>query len=219
MLASDVMVRNVVTVHPDTDVADAIKLLAEHDVSALPVLDDAGNLVGMLSEADLIHRVEIGTEKHRPWWVEAVTGASTLATEFAKSHGKKVGEVMATGVISVSEDTALSEIAALFERKRIKRVPVVKDGKLVGIVSRSNLIQALASAVGRVDQHDETDRQIRLELLSRLKDQKWTGFGDRNVTVGTASCISGGSSVLRKSERHCLRLPRASPEYRVFPMK
>jgi CBS domain-containing protein len=184
MLASDVMVRNVATVHPDTDVADAIKLLAEHDVSALPVLDDAGNLVGMLSEADLIHRVEIGTEKHRPWWVEAVTGASTLATEFAKSHGKKVGEVMATGVISVSEGTPLSEIAALFERKRIKRVPVVKDGKLVGIVSRSNLIQALASAVVRVDQHDETDRQIRLELLSRLKDQKWTGFGDRNVTVG-----------------------------------
>jgi CBS domain-containing protein len=184
MLASDVMVRNVVSVHPDTDVADAIKLLAEHDVSALPVLDDAGNLVGMLSEADLIHRVEIGTEKHRPWWVEAVTGASTLATEFAKSHGKKVGEVMATGVISVSEGTPLSEIAALFERKRIKRVPVVKDGKLVGIVSRSNLIQALASAVVRVDQHDETDRQIRLELLSRLKDQKWTGFGDRNVTVG-----------------------------------
>jgi len=184
MLASDVMVRNVVTVHPDTDVADAIKLLAEHDVSALPVLDDAGNLVGMLSEADLIHRVEIGSERHRPWWVEAVTGASTLATEFAKSHGKKVGEVMATGVISVSEDTPLSEIAALFERKRIKRVPVVKDGKLVGMVSRSNLIQALASAVGRVDQHDETDRQIRLELLSRLKDQKWTGFGDRNVTVG-----------------------------------
>jgi CBS domain-containing protein len=184
MLASDVMVRNVVTVHPDTDVADAIKLLAEHDVSALPVLDHAGNLVGMLSEADLIHRVEIGTEKHRPWWVEAVTGASTLATEFAKSHGKKVGEVMATGVISVSEGTPLSEIAALFERKRIKRVPVVKDGKLVGIVSRSNLIQALASAVVRVDQHDETDRQIRLELLSRLKDQKWTGFGDRNVTVG-----------------------------------
>jgi CBS domain-containing protein len=184
MLASDVMVRNVVSVRPDTDVADAIKLLAEHDVSALPVLDDAGNLVGMLSEADLIHRVEIGTEKHRPWWVEAVTGASTLATEFAKSHGKKVGEVMATGVISVSEGTPLSEIAALFERKRIKRVPVVKDGKLVGIVSRSNLIQALASAVVRVDQHDETDRQIRLELLSRLKDQKWTGFGDRNVTVG-----------------------------------
>ena len=81
MRAIDVMVRDVVTVHPDTDVADAIKLLSEHDVSALPVLDAAANLVGMLSEADLIHRVEIGTEKHRPWWQEAVTGASTLAAD------------------------------------------------------------------------------------------------------------------------------------------
>ena len=142
-----------------------------------------GNLIGMLSEADLIHRAEIGTEKHRPWWLEAVTGASTLAEEFAKSHGKKVGEVMTDGVISVAEETPLSEIAALFERKRIKRVPVVKDGKLVGIVSRSNLIQALASAVGHIDRHDETDRQIRFQLLSRLKDQPWTGFGERNITV------------------------------------
>jgi CBS domain-containing protein len=184
MRAIDVMVRDIVTVHTDTDVADAVKLLSEHDISALPVVDESGNLIGMLSEADLIHRSEIGTEKHRPWWQEAVTGASTLAEEFAKSHGKKVGEVMTDGVITVTEDTPLSEIAALFERKRIKRVPVVKDGKLVGIVSRSNLIQALASVVGRMDQHDETDRQIRLELLSRLKDQPWTGFGDRNITVG-----------------------------------
>ena len=184
MRAIDVMVRDVVTVHPDTDVAEAIKLLAENDVSALPVLDEEGNLVGVLSEADLIHRAEIGTEKHRPWWLEAVTGASTLAEEFAKSYGKKVGEVMTDGVISVAEETPLFEIAALFERKRIKRVPVVKDGKLVGIVSRSNLIQALASVIGRVDEHDDTDREIRLEFLARLKAQPWTGFGDRNITVG-----------------------------------
>jgi CBS domain-containing protein len=179
MRAFDVMVRDVVTAHPETDVAEAIKLLTEHDVSALPVLDGRGGLVGMLSEADLIHRVEIGTEKRRPWWVEAMTGASTLATEFAKSHGAKVGEVMTTGVISVSEDTPLSEIAAVLERNRIKRVPVVKDGKLIGIVSRANLIQALASVVGRIDQHNETDRRIRLDLLSRLREQTWTDFGRR----------------------------------------
>jgi len=183
MRAIDVMVRDVVTVRSDTDVADAVKLLSEHDVSALPVVDEAGNLVGMLSEADLIHRVEIGTEKHRPWWLEAVTGASTLAEEFAKSHGKRVDEIMTSGAISVSEDTPLSEIATLFERKRIKRVPVIKDGKLVGVVSQSNLIQALASVVGRMDQHDETDRQIRLELQARLQQQSWTDFGSRNITV------------------------------------
>ena len=110
MRAIDVMVHDVVTVHPDTDVADAINLLAEHDVSALPVVDAERRLVGILSEADLIHRVEIDTEKHRPWWLEAVTGASTLAEEFAKSHGKRVGEVMSPEVVSVAEDTPLSEI-------------------------------------------------------------------------------------------------------------
>jgi len=183
MRAIDVMVREVATVHPETDVSDAVKLLAEHDVSALPVVDTTGNLVGILSEADLIRRVEIGTEKRRPWWLEAVTGANTLAEDFAKSHGKKVGEAMTGEVVSVSEETPLSEIAGIFERKRIKRVPVVKDGKLVGIVSRSNLIQALASVVGRVDQHDETDRQIRLEVMSRLEQQSWTDFGSRNITV------------------------------------
>jgi len=183
MRAIDVMVRDVVTVRPETDLADAVKLLAEHDASALPVVDAENNVVGILSEADLIRRAEIGTEKHRPWWLEAVTGAATLAHEFAKSHGERVGEIMISDVVSVSEDTQLSEIAALLERKRIKRVPVTKDGKLVGVVSQSNLIQALASVVGRIDQHDETDRHIRLDLLSRLQQQSWTDFGSRNITV------------------------------------
>jgi len=177
-----------------------------------------GNLIGMLSEADLIHRAEIGTEKHRPWWLEAVTGATTLAEEFAKSHGKKVGEVMTTGVISVTEETTLSEIAALLERKRIKRVPVVKDGKLVGILSRTNLIQALASVIGRVDQHDETDRQIRLELLSRLKNQKWTGFGDRNVTVGSGVVHLWGAGRFggraQGTARACRKRARCDPRCR-----
>ena len=184
MQASDVMSRSVVTARPETDLAEAVKLLAEHDVSALPVIDAENNLVGILSEADLIRRVEIGTEKHRSWWLEAATGAATLAREYAKSHGEKVAEIMTSDVVSVAEDAPLSEIAALLERKRIKRVPVVKDGKLVGIVSRSNLIQALASVVGHIDQPAASDRQIRLELLSRLEAQSWTDFGSRNITVG-----------------------------------
>jgi CBS domain-containing protein len=183
MRASDVMVRDVVTVRPETELAEAVKLLAEYDVSALPVIDGENNLVGILSEADLIHRVEIGTEKHRSWWLEAVTGAATLAEEFAKEHGREVGEIMTPEVVSVAEDTPLSEIAALLERKRIKRVPVVRNGKLVGIVSRSNLVQALASVAGHIEPA-ESDRQIRLELLSRLEQQSWTDFGSRNVTVG-----------------------------------
>lgn len=184
MRAIDVMVRDVITVRPDTGVAEAIKLLSKHDVSALPVVDAQAHLIGILSEADLIHRAEIGTEKRRPWWLEAVTGAATLAEEFAKSHGKKVGELMTTEVVSATEDTPLAEIAALLERKRIKRVPITRHGKLVGVVSRSNLIQALASVVGRGEETGDRDLDIRHELLDRLeKQQSWTDFGGRNVIV------------------------------------
>jgi len=204
MRAIDVMVRDVVTVRADTDVADAIKLLGEHDVSALPVVDAGGHVIGIISEADLIHRVELGTEKHRPWWLEAVTGASALAEDFAKSHGKKVEELMTREVVSADEDTPLSEIAALLERKRIKRVPILRHGKLVGMVSRSNLIQALASIVeGQSEEHSNSDLEIRHELLARLADQSWTDFGSRNVIV-TEGTVHLWGLVSSDSERKAL---------------
>jgi len=178
------MVHDVVTVRPDDDVSHAAQLLVDHDVSALPVVDANGRVVGILSEADLLHREEIGTEKQRPWWLEAITPINTLAVDYAKSHGRKVEEIMSTQVVSVAEDTPISEIATVLERKRIKRVPVLKEGKLVGIVSRTNLIQALASATAGTDEHSrESDRAIRLELLSRLGARPWSGFGERNVVV------------------------------------
>jgi CBS domain-containing protein len=187
MKALDVMVRDVVTIKPDDPVAEAVRLLAEHDVSALPVVDNNENVVGVISEADLLHREEIGTEKHRPWWLEAVTPASTLAGEFAKSHGRRVEEVMSTDVVSAAEDTPLGEIATILERHRIKRVPILRGGKLVGIVSRSNLIQALASsrAPAGGGAGADADRKIRSELLDRLGHQDWTDFGQRNVIVNS----------------------------------
>jgi CBS domain-containing protein len=187
MKALDVMVRDVVTVRPDDTVADAVRLLAEHDVSALPVVDIDDNVVGVISEADLVHREEIGTEKHRSWWLEAMTPASTLAGEFAKSHGRRVNKVMSTDVVSAAEDTPLGEIATILERYRIKRVPILRGGKLVGIVSRSNLIQALASsrAPAAAGSGADADRKIRSELLDRLGHQDWTDFGERNVIVNS----------------------------------
>src|SRR5262249_5978470 len=182
MKAMDVMVRDVVTVKPETDVASAIKLLIEHDISALPVVDDGGKVVGVISEADLVRRTGIGTEKQRPWWLEALTPGSMLAAEFAKAHGLRVSEIMSPHVVSASEETSLEEIATLLEKHRIKRVPIIEDGKLVGIVSRSNLIQALASSL-QAEPAEETDREIRQELLSRLADQDWTDFRSRNIIV------------------------------------
>jgi CBS domain-containing protein len=184
MKAQDVMVRDVVTVAPDTKVAEAVALLVKHDISALPVVDANGNLVGILSEADLLQREELGAEHHHPWWMETLMPASKLAEEFSKAHGKTVTEVMSTDVISAREDTPVSEIAALLERHRIKRVPIVSDGKVVGIVSRSNLIQALASSKPASEPKSATDRSIRLELLERLgEQQRWTDFGSRNIIV------------------------------------
>jgi CBS domain-containing protein len=184
MKALDVMVRNVITVKADDQVAEAVKLLAEHDISALPVVDDGNNVVGIISEADLLRRQEIGTEKHRPVADEAVTPASTLAGAFAKSHGGRVAEVMSTDVVSAAENTPLGEIATMLERHRIKRVPVLRGGKLVGIVSRSNLIQALASSRAPASgAGGEADRKIRHELLDRLGQEDWTDFGERNVIV------------------------------------
>lgn len=183
MNAIDIMVRDVATVTPDDTVADAIKLLISHDVSALPVVDDDHHVIGMISESDLVHREEIGTEKHRPWWLEALTPASTLATEFAKSHGRRVAEVMSTKVVSATEDTPLGEIANLLEKHRIKRVAILRDGKLVGMVSQSNLIQAIASAQSTAATAVDSDRAIRGEILDRLSHQDWTDFGSRNVIV------------------------------------
>jgi len=183
MKARDVMVRDVITIGPRDSVAHAAKLIAQNDVSALPVIDDHGRLVGLISEGDLMNREEIGTEIHHPWWIEAVTPGATLAAEFAKSHGKRVEEVMSENVITATEDTSLADIAALLERNRIKRVPILRDGELVGIVSRSNLVQALASNGAASTASLDTNRVIREELLSRLEQQSWTDFGSRNIIV------------------------------------
>ena len=109
MKAEDVLVRDRLTVNPQTSIADAIKLLAKHDVSALPVVDRDYRLVGILSEADLLEREELGASHRHPWWIEAITPASQLAEEFAKAHGKTVVQFMSTHVISASETTPLSK--------------------------------------------------------------------------------------------------------------
>jgi CBS domain-containing protein len=183
MKARDVMVSPVITVNPDASVREVAQTLLERRISAVPVVDDEGDVVGIISEADLMRREELDTETHRPWWIEAMTPASTLAKEFAKSHGHRVGEIMSREVVSAMEDASLAEIATLLEKYHIKRVPILRDGKLVGIVSRSNLIQALASAHPELGASHDADREIRLDVLSRLADQDWTDFGSRNVIV------------------------------------
>jgi len=186
MRASDVMTSNVVSVLPETTIHDLARLLVRHRISAAPVVDEKGRVIGMISEGDLLRRQEIGTEKRADrgsWWLEML-GSDGGATDYIKSHALTVGEIMSREHVCVNEDTTLAEIAAVLESHHIKRVPVLRDGLLVGIVSRSNLVQALASALA-VEPAPEavaTDMEIRAMLMSDLVGRGW-GFPGRNIVV------------------------------------
>jgi CBS-domain-containing membrane protein len=174
----------VIAIGEDATVPEAAKLLADHGISAVPVVDKKSRVIGMVSEGDLLHRAETGTERRRSWWLEMVSSTNQLAGEYIKSHSGKVTDVMTRDVLSVTEETAVADIAVLLETNRIKRVPVLRDGKLVGIVSRANLVRALATTINEAaDTAEADDRSIREKLLAELKAQKWAEVSPANVTV------------------------------------
>ena len=195
MRALDVMTTEVLTVDVNTTVRAVAALLSERGISGVPVVDAANRVIGIVSEGDLLHRAEIDTERRgkrrRSWWLHSL--ASDLASDYVKSHGRNVADVMTREVISVSETTELADIAMLLETHGIKRVPVVKDGKLVGIISRANLVRALAAtertAPTTADSDEETirnrvlDEQIRKRLLDELSRLEWTNIYAADVIV------------------------------------
>ena len=173
MKAADVMTRNVFSIPPDAPLMQAVRIMLQHHISGLPVIDAERNLLGIVTEGDLLRRVEIGTQRRRPRWLEFVMGPGRLATEYAHACGRKVHEVMTRDVHTVSDDAPLDEIVQLMERHRIKRLPVLCGGKLVGIVTRANLLRALASVAREVKPANADDRAIRERLLKELKNQPW----------------------------------------------
>jgi CBS domain-containing protein len=177
------MTRNVVTVDEEASVQEAAALMLRHRVSALPVLDRSGKLVGIVSEGDLMRRAELGTERERSWWLELITANSDLAEDYVKAHGRKVGEVMTRKPITASPNTPINEIAVLLEEHAIKRVPILDRGKLVGIVARANLLQALAGLkLAAPASKAGKDAEIREEILARLSGAPWRPWL-LNVTV------------------------------------
>src|SRR6516165_8065770 len=178
MRAMDVMTTNVITVEPDTAVQELATLLSDRGISGVPVLDRDNRLVGVVSEGDLLHRAETGTERRtqrrRSRWLDNFASDQEAARDYVKAHGRTVREIMTRDVISVSDTTELADIATLLETRRIRRVPVVRDGQLVGIISRANLVRALA--VTRSDPASEVnndDRTIREKQLAELMEQEW----------------------------------------------
>ena len=204
MKARDVMISSVISVKPSSSVHEAANTLLERRISAVPVVDDQGKLVGIVSEGDLLHRAEAGTERRRSWWLRALTGDETLAVEYTKVHGRKVSDVMTRNVITAAPDAPLHEIAALLEKNAIKRVPIVENGQVVGIVSRANLIQAVASARTHMDV-PLPDGAIRDALMAHLQQQPWAHLTLLSVTV-SGGIVDLSGFVESDAERNAMRV-------------
>lgn len=185
MIVSDVMTRKVLSVKPDDTVEHAATLMLRHGISGLFVVDDKDTLTGVLTEGDLLRRDEIGTQRHRPWWLRVFVSPGRQALDFTHTHGRRVSDVMTPEVITVACDAALEDVVVLMEKQRIKRVAVVEDGRMVGVVSRSDLLRALLSRV-RDEKAPETqadDRTIRDSVLAAFERTSWAPMTTLNVTV------------------------------------
>lgn len=239
MRAMDVMTTNVITVTPEASVQEVAKVLSERGISGVPVVDADNRLIGIVSEGDLLHRVETGTERRpdrtrrrRSWWLDTIASDEELARDYVKSHGRTARDVMTPEVVSVTDTTDLAEIATLLETKRIKRVPVLKDGKLVGIISRANLMRALAAAGTQLTTDAAVDdRTIRQRLLAELKEQEWVHtwasdiiVSDRVVHIWVADdrpphqrqalrVAAGNTPGVRKVEEHLVPAPLIPPAF------
>jgi CBS domain-containing protein len=183
MKAEDVMTRHVISIDPDATVLQAARIMLQHRISGLPVIDKAGKLVGIISEGDFLRRRETKTEHRRSRWLEFIMGPGRIADEYTHTHGSKVSEVMSVDVQAVTDSTSLEEIVELMERRRIKRVPVLCGGEVVGIVTRSNLMHAMVSLARGAHAPAESDSAIRDSLLDEMKKQQWAPSATANVVV------------------------------------
>jgi CBS domain-containing protein len=211
MNAKDVMTTEVVTVSPETTVQDLAKILSEKGISGTPVVDADQRLVGIVSEGDLLHRAETGTERRvqrrRSWWLESVAAEQEMARDYVKAHGRTVADIMTREVITAEETTDLADLAMLLETRRVKRVPVVSGGKLVGIVSRANLVRALAttSSAPKIVA-DTDDRTIREQLLAELRRQQWANIWAADIMVRDRVVHVWFSADESETERQAVRV-------------
>jgi CBS domain-containing protein len=203
--AAEVMTVGVATIRSDATLRDAARLMLQHGVSGLPVVDADDRLVGILTEGDFLRRVETGTERRHPRWLEFLLGPGRLADEYAHSHGRKVEEVMTPEVITVSQDTPLQDVVRIMESRRIKRVPVTKQGRVVGIISRANLVQALARLAEEAPPSHPDDEALRRQILAEIDKQPWSPRSSINVIVRNRVAELWGT-ILDERERQALRI-------------
>ena len=183
MIVADVMTRNVISVSPDATIEHAAKLMLERGISGLFVVDHDGRLAGVITEGDLLRRDELGTQRHRPWWLRLLVSPGRQAADFTRTHGRKVDDVMTHDVVTVGVNEPLDQVVELMEQHRIKRVPVTEDGKVVGVVSRADLLRALVVSTRTEDPVDNDDRSVREAIMDALDREAWAPMTSLNVTV------------------------------------
>jgi len=206
MKARDVMTTDLVTVGPEASVAETAQLMLDHRISAVPVVAPDGAVIGIVSEGDLIRRVEAGTARPPSRWRALLTSEAALAAEYVKSHARSVRDLMVAPVISVTEDVPLATIADLMESHRIKRVVVLRDGKLAGIVSRSNLLEALVAPQGaKSGPAAAADLEIRDRVIAEINRQPW-GSAKVSRVVVTDGIVHLWGSVLTDEEQQATRV-------------
>jgi CBS-domain-containing membrane protein len=192
MKAEDIMTRDVVTVGPNASVHEAAALMAKHRISGIPVTTAGNRLLGIVSEGDLVERAEVGAEPSGKWWLEGLSNPQAMADRYVKAHGGTVAEVMTRQVATVRSDADLGEVANVLRTHRVKRVPVVQDGKLLGIVTRSDIVEAVSGAMGPVAATIRTDSDLQRAILERMRGEPWLDTSYVNLSVAKGKVSVGG---------------------------
>ncbi|HXZ00429.1 MAG TPA: CBS domain-containing protein [Stellaceae bacterium] len=205
MKVSDIMTRGAVTVTADSTIEAAARLMLSHRISGLPVVDAAGAVIGIVTEGDLLRRVEIGTEARRGRWFELLVGPGRLAGDYVRSHARKVGEVMTREVAGIGPEAPLAEAVALMERRHVKRLPVIDGGRVVGILSRANLLSALLEMLAAPTPGAGSDREIRERVLAEIDKQRWAPRVSIDVAV-SQGIVELHGAITDERERTALRV-------------
>ena len=206
--ARDIMTRNVAWVAPQTSVHEIARMMTERHISGVPVVDDNHNILGIVTEADLLHRVETHTEKKSSWWLTLFSDSEALAREFSKAHGRTAGDIMTRKVVAVPENAPLDVVANAFDNYRIKRVPVTRDSVLVGIVSRGDIVRALLRLTERglhKDNLDQDKSAVRQAVMDKIREQPWVNGGTINVIV-TERAVELWGSTETEDQRRAIRI-------------
>jgi CBS domain-containing protein len=205
MIVADVMTRNVISIAPDATVEDAVNLMLSRHISGSFVVDKAGDLAGVVTEGDLLRRDELGTQRYRPWWLRLLASPARQAADFTHANGRHVRDVMTEDVVSVAQDAALETVVETMERNGIKRLPVTAGGRVVGVVSRADLLRALVGRVRNVAPLAHDDRTIRTGILDTMEAQSWAPKSTLNVSVADGVVDLWGT-ITNEEERHGIRV-------------